>query len=93
MSDVASDIPRFTIIDGQEYPDPEGQWVFVNDALAAVAAATVPTGVWEEDSFDAGVKAAREAVADLARPDDAPTYYQGLLDAVAAIDDLKGEQA
>lgn len=39
-----SDIPRFSIIDGQEYPDLEGQWVFVNDALAAVAAAEQRAG-------------------------------------------------
>lgn len=37
--EAMSDTPRFTIIDGQEYPDPDGQWVFINDAVAAVAAA------------------------------------------------------
>ena len=41
-----------------------------------------------DNSFKAGVKAARDAVADLARPDDVLIYYQGLLDAVAAIDAL-----
>ena len=39
-----SDMPRFTIIDGQEYPDPDGHWVFVNDANAAVAAAEQRAG-------------------------------------------------
>jgi len=34
-----SDIPRFTIVDGQEYPDPEGRWVFINDHVVAVAEA------------------------------------------------------
>lgn len=39
-----SDMPRFTIIDGQEYPDPDGHWVFVNDANAAVATARAEVG-------------------------------------------------
>ena len=46
-------------------PNNEFVWVKFVDCSAAVAAATVPTGVWEEDSFDAGVKAAHEAVAAL----------------------------
>lgn len=58
---------------------------------------------WKRDSFDAGVKAARDAVAGLPvllvdvrfNPDDASRYVGAVnvSDALAAIDALKGEQA